>query len=113
MQARQELNQVVVGMEVYDSGGEKVGTIKGSRLGEGTIKTTKTDTAVILHTISEALGKPKNLSSTLSARLFEEGFIHIKRGRLRGDVLTFPRHVDSVNGNTVRLKVKQSELIKI
>jgi hypothetical protein len=113
MFTQQQLNQIVEGMEVYDSDGARIGTVEAVRVGEGTLKSSSTDIVTMSEAVSEALGGRKGLPTILYARLFEEGFIRVNRGLLRRDAIVFPHQVDDVGGESIYLKVEQAELTKI
>lgn len=113
MFTQQELTQVVEGMEVYDRDGNEIGKVDTFRLGEGTLKTTETDTVTIVETISDALGGHKELPTVLYARLYDKGFVRIKRGLFRSDMLIVPEQIDEVNAVSIHLNVDESELMKV
>lgn len=113
MFTQQELSQVVEGMEVYDGAGNRIGTVESFRPGEGTIKATETDTVTIAETISEALGGHKDLPTVLYSRLYDKGFVRIKRGLFRRDMLIMPDQIADLNEVSLHLSVDEDELIKI
>lgn len=112
MLAQQKLSSVVEGMEVYDSDGARVGTIKACRLGEGTIKTSATDIVTISETLKEVIGN-KDLPTIMYSRLFDEGFACVSRGFLRSDGIVFPNQIDEISGDTVYLSVNEEDLYKL
>lgn len=113
MFTQQELSHIVEGMNVYDSNGNEIGTVDSLRLGEGTIKTMETDTVTIADTISESLGGYKDLPTVLYARLYDKGFVRIKRGFLRRDMLIETDQIDDISHDSLYLNVDESDLIKI
>jgi hypothetical protein len=113
MFTQQQLNQIVEGMEVYDSDGARIGTVEAVRLGEGAVKSSNTDIVTMAEAVTESLGGRKDLPTILYARLYEEGFIRVNRGLLRRDAIIFPHQVDDVGEESIYLKVEHSELTKI
>jgi sporulation protein YlmC with PRC-barrel domain len=113
MFTQQQLNQIVEGMEVYDSDGARLGTVEAVRLGEGTLKASSTDIVTMAEAVTEALGGRKDLPTILYSRLYEEGFIRVNRGLLRRDAIVFPHQIDDVGEESIYLKVEQNELTKI
>lgn len=108
----QLLEEIAEGMEVYDSEGNRIGTVAGFRAGEGSMKSSHTDIITMSEAVEDALGGKKNLPTVIYTRLYEEGFVRVKRGFLRSDAIAFTDQIDKVEGSTVYLKAPLSELMK-
>jgi hypothetical protein len=107
------INEVSKGMEVFDSTGQRIGSVIASRQGEGTIKTNKTDNSVIVQTIKDVIGDKKSLPAPLYTRLFDEGFVYVARGFLRSNGIIYPEQIASINGNKITLHVGNQSIQKI
>jgi len=107
------LSEVVEGMKVYDRDSNEIGTVDTFRVGEGTIKAAETDIVTIVETISDALGGHKDLPTVLYARFYDKGFVRVKRGLFRSDLLIIPDQINDINEISIHLNVDERELIKI
>lgn len=112
MNTKTVLNQIVEGMDVYDSTNVYIGTIEAYRVGEGTIKTSQTDVVTIAERISETIGSNTDLPGVLYKRLYQEGFVYVPRGFLRPNLLIFLSQINNIKDEQVYLNVKQDELLK-
>lgn len=109
--AHEKLNDIVVGMEVYDSGGAYAGTVKAIRLGEGIAKTRESDLLTMDEEISRTLGYRTDLPIEIYPRLYEGGFISLDSGFLRPDVIVVPEQISEIGKDTVFLRVRTDALL--
>lgn len=107
----QMLSQIAEGMEVYDSDGHRIGTVEAFRLGEGTLKASRTNIVTIVEELAETMGKHKELPTAFYTRLYEEGFVRVRRGILRSDVLIFSKQIEDIQADAIYLNVEQGELL--
>lgn len=110
---RPTTQQIVEGMEVYDRDGKRIGTVKAYRSGEGTVNTNRADIVTMANAIDEAMGKHKTLPTVMYTRLYDEGFVSIKRGFMRSNVVAFLPQVDDIHGDAIFLNVFASELVSV
>ena len=109
----QKLSQVAHGMEVYNSAGENIGAVYDFHLGEGTLTTTETEIETIVDTISEIFGKQAKLPMVLYRRIYDQGFVYIKNGLFRPDLIILPEQIEVINEAGVYLNVTQDKLVKV
>jgi len=113
MFTQHELTHIVAGMEVYDSNNCMIGTVDTFREGEGSIKTSQTDTDTIIATVSDVLGRHKEMATIMYLRLYEQGFIRIQRGLFQRDIIVEANQINEVNEISVHLHASEEELVKI
>lgn len=113
MFTQQELSQVVEGMEVYDKDGNQIGTVADFREGEGTMHSHSVDLVTKVDMIADQLGGRRDLPTVLYSRMYEEGFVRIKRGLFRRDVLLFPDQIEGISVDSIHLTVDLNELPRI
>lgn len=106
MITRQTLTQLVVGMQVYDNGGARIGTVSAIYLGKK-IKASKTNNAALaVKTISDLLEKRKDLSVHLCLKLYNEGFIYVEGCPLQQDLIVSPSDIEKIDTDNIYLKLK-------
>jgi hypothetical protein len=110
---KQILSEIVEGMDVYDSDGMRIGTVEGIHQGEGAEKANSTDIDNIKHVIDLALGNIPDLPDETFTRMFEQGFIHVKRGLLRRDCVVFPEQIDDIGEENVYLNIENPDITKL
>jgi hypothetical protein len=116
------LTRVHEGMQVYDSEGHKLGSVSDVFAGDAA------DSALAGGELSRGSGSPEPGESSIVddvARVFSDtmpevlrnrmrhnGFIRIGGGLLRGNRYALREHIAGVDGDRVRLNVREAELIK-
>jgi hypothetical protein len=115
------LMRVREGMEVYDSEGHKLGSVSDVFAGDAA------DTAQAGGEPSRGSGQPEpgdgsivddvarvfsdNVPEVLRNRMRHNGFIRIGGGLLRGNRYALREHIAGIDGDRVRLNVREAELI--
>jgi hypothetical protein len=113
MLTQQNLSLVVEGMEVYDWDGALIGIVKTFRPGEGVMGSAATDVDTMVKAVSDTLDVSKELPNILYARLFEEGFVCVRRSLFRKDVIVFPSQIEDIGDYAIHLKVNKNQLTRI
>ena len=117
-----QLTDIREGMDVYDMGGDKIGTVEYVQFGDedptkpgaetqtGTSYEARGDTFV--DDIAEALAPSDRLPETIRARMRRHGFVRIDTGLLSKDRIFMLDQVASINDDGVRLRVSRDELVE-
>jgi len=113
MFTQHETAHIVEGMEVYDSNANLIGEVDTFREGEGPSKTNQTDTDTIIATVSDVLGRHKDMPTIMYLRLYEQGFVRIKRGLFQRDIVVESDQINEVNEVSIHLNATEDELVKI
>jgi hypothetical protein len=119
------LNQVHEGMQVFDSTGQELGSVRQVFLGEvsdtmenqgsgpATVSTPDTRDESLIDNLAEALSAEHPLPDEVRGRLLREGFIRIDtRGLFASDRFVLPDQIESVSADRVQLRLTKDELIK-
>jgi hypothetical protein len=119
------LTQVYEGMPVYDSTGQKIGTVEGvylgavsaetSQRGDGPATASSPDgrEGSLIEDFAKAIAPQHRLPETLRERLLRQGFIRIhSSGFFVADRYAMPAQIDSVSGDHVVLYATRDELLK-
>ena len=96
------LAQVTEGMDVYDTGGEKIGTVKQVYLGGEDLAEATVSGDSVLHNVPEAL----------RSRLAASGFIEIGTGFLQSNRYATGDQVGGINADGVHLATSKDELAR-
>ena len=121
------LKLVDTGMDVYDSAGDKFGTVKDmyfGAVGDESIDgvepvsigaTTRNNNAMdeLLHDFALAFVGEEELPEELRHRLLHDGFVHVDSdGLFASDRFVTPDQIASVDGEGLHLSVTRRDLIK-
>ena len=109
----QIMSQIEEGMPVYDSQGNRIGTVDDMHFGQQDAATTQGEhrqrDESLVESLAEALA-PNDMPEEVRSRLLHQGFVHIKRGVLASDAYILPEHIARVDDH-VHLKVTKENLI--
>lgn len=119
------LTSIREGMEVYDSHGEKVGTVEDLYFGassdemdaHGVGAATAPDPSLrennIVDDIAEGIFGSDDLPEEMRKRLINEGFLRVDAANLFGsDRYVLPEQIDRVHKDHVHLNVPRNQLLK-
>jgi hypothetical protein len=113
LNTQRKLSHIFDGMDVYDSNSYHVGTVIAIRLGEGSWNTQKSDTLKMVDAITETIGYRTDLPIPEYSRLYSEGFICVKQGLLKPDLIIVPNQIDKILADSIFLTVELSALQEI
>lgn len=115
------LAQVREDMTVYDSKGDKVGTVKTVQLGDEDLAEPGAETATsqkaevggndLVEEVAEALTFKDEIPEEIQNRLRRYGFIRVDAGLLRSDRYVSAEQITNVDGDRVELNATKDELI--
>jgi hypothetical protein len=118
------LNQVHEGMQVCDSSGDQIGTVRRVFLGAvsdetnqrgggpATAPTPEWQDETLIDYVAKAFAD-EPLPEVLRDRLLRHGFIHIDiSGLFTSDRFALPDQIESVSDDCVRLRLTKDELIE-
>lgn len=119
------LKTVREGMEVYDSQGDKIGTVDDLYFGASTDEQNKYGVGAatapdpslrddtLVDNIAEGIFGADDLPEEMRARLVNHGYIRIDAANLFGsDRYALPEQIDRVQNDHVHLNVRRSQLLK-
>lgn len=114
--------QIREGMTVYDRTGAAIGTVSFVRFGDEdpsrpgieTVTGSRVDKygSSLVEEIAQVFAGNNNLPQPLREQFIRYGFVRINAGLLSLDRFVMPDQVASVDGDGVRLRVTDDELIK-
>lgn len=117
---RDILMDITEGMDVYDSDGDKIGTVERVYFGSedreepGPESTTAPDPATRGKTFVDVVADifdPQDIPEEVRERLLRRGFLHIDGGVIfDSDYFVLPNEIEGVTEEGVRLRVKEEEL---
>lgn len=109
------------GMDVLDSSGEKVGTVKFVRFSDENPKSNNVETVsapdvkaenTVVDTLAKAVGGEDEIPEELQERLLRNGYIRIGRGVLKDDGFATLDQIATVHEDHLHLKVTGKDLLK-
>lgn len=109
------------GMDVLDSAGEKIGTVKFVRFSDENPKSNKVETASapdpkadrnLVDTFAEAVAGEEEIPKELQERLLRNGYIRIGRGAFKEDGFATLDQVATVHEDHLHLKIMGNDLLK-
>lgn len=119
------LHQVYEGMNVYDSSGDEIGSVRKVFLGavsdemheRGMGPATAPDPAMredsLVDNLAEAFSAADPLPEAVRGQLLRQGFIRIDTaGLFESDRYATPDQIESVSEDTVRLNLRKDDLIE-
>lgn len=120
---RDKLNQVNVGMEVFDRLGRRVGRVDDIYSGTGDELLTAPAPAPVMRALpagsgqpvpglTDAVGPKEGMPLAVRNRLLHDGFIRVDAGLLKHHRYVLPGQIDQVTGKRVTLRGVAEDLLK-
>jgi hypothetical protein len=112
MLSQHKFDQILEGMEVYAVGKKFVGIVAAFRAGEDHFHGKQVDEETMLMVMAEALGNQRDFPASLYLRLYESGFVRVRRAVSDSYVFVFPEQIGKIEDNVIYLKIGEHELLE-
>jgi hypothetical protein len=112
MELQSQLDYIFKGMDVYGADANRIGSVDYVYFGSDTAVDTVPELETLKAELTEALGGFKAFPPPVYSRLHRYGFIRIRRGFLRSDVIVVPQQIANVEDDSVYLNVDNDSLLK-
>ena len=117
------MTRIQEGMEVFDTHGDKVGSVRTVKFGDEDPDTPKVEAVqgfpadqrhdnLIMH-IAEALAGMPDIPEEVQARLLRYGYIQIDRGLMQSDAVASGEQIASITDDTIYLNAAEDMLLTL
>jgi hypothetical protein len=112
MEAHNQLNYIINGMDVFDVNGKRIGSVEYIYHGKDTTLTDNPNIETLQAEMHEALGGTKDFPYPVYSRLYHYGFIRVGRNFFQSDIFVVPQQIDDIEEASVYLNAATDALLK-